>query len=260
MSTDDLRPAATVLLLQDDPEGLAVYMVRRHRLMGFAGDALVFPGGRIEAGDSALATDSRLCAAVPGIDASAAAYRVGAVRETFEEGGILLAREQGSGILPSGERAKALTGARAAIAAGSLPFADFLAREKLVLALDLLIPFAHWITPPIYAKRYDTMFFLAAAPAGQRAAHDGQESVDSQWITPARALAAGDSGAARVEFATRRNLEKLGRSASAESALAAARAGRIVTVLPVIEEGPRGVLARLPSDAGYGGTVFDFAR
>ncbi len=260
MSSGDLRPAATVLLLRDEPAGLEVYMVRRHRLMGFAGDALVFPGGRVDAADSLLASRPGLRAAVAGIDAPAMAFRVGALRETFEEGGILLAREQGTGVLLSGERAKALSGHRAAIAAGALPFAEFLARENLVLAPDLLVPFAHWITPPVYAKRYDTMFFLAAAPSGQRAVHDGQESVDSQWITPAHALAAGDAGTSRVEFATRRNLEKLGRSASVESAVAAARGARIVTVLPVIEEGPQGVIAHLPPDADYGGTVFDFAR
>jgi 8-oxo-dGTP pyrophosphatase MutT (NUDIX family) len=260
MDATEPRPAATVLLLRDDAAGLAVFMVRRHRAMGFAGDALVFPGGRIDEGDLSLASQAALCPAIPNHDSRAMAFRVGALRETFEEGGILLARDQATGRLVSGERAKELGAHRAAIAAGSLAFAALLAREKLELAPDLLVPFAHWITPPIYTRRYDTKFFLAAAPAGQLAAHDGLESVDSRWISPAQALAAAEDGSSRVEFATRRNLEKLGRAASVDKALAAARTSRIVTVLPVIEEGPHGVLAHLPAAADYGATVFDFAR
>jgi 8-oxo-dGTP pyrophosphatase MutT (NUDIX family) len=253
-----IRPAATVLLLRDASDGLEVFMVRRHHLMGFAGDALVFPGGRLDDGDAALAARADLCAPVAGEDLQARTFRVGALRETFEEGGILLARENGA--LIESARAQALGHERAAIAEGTVSFADMLTRENLVLAPDLLVPFAHWITPPVYPKRYDTMFFLAAVPPGQTGTHDGTESVDSVWITPAAALAAGDGGAARVEFATRRNLEKLGRSKRVAEALAAAACAPIVTVLPVIESTAEGRLARLPREADYGGTEFDFGR
>ena len=253
------RPASTVLLLRDGIEGLEVFMVRRYRLMGFAGDALVFPGGRLDEADSALASDPSHCAGAPDEDLSQAAFRVGALRETFEEGGILLAREEGSAALVGGARAKALGAERQAVAEGRFPFAALLARERLELAIDLLVPFAHWITPPVYPKRYDTMFYLAAAPANQEAAHDGQESVDSLWITPVQALAAGDAGTVRLEFATRRNLEKIGRSSRVEQAMAAARGARLVTVLPVIEDAPGGRIAHLPPEADYGGAVFDFA-
>lgn len=253
-----IRPAATVLLLRDGADGLEVFMVRRHHLMGFAGDAMVFPGGRIDDADGAVVADSAICPVLPGVTADAMAFRVGAVRETFEESGILLARDRHA--LIDGPRAAALEPERARIVGETSEFAAMLVRESLTLAADLLVPFAHWITPPIYTKRYDTMFFLAAAPSGQAATHDGTESVASLWVTPRQALAAGDNGQARVEFATRRNLEKLGRSPSVGAALAAATASPIVTVLPTIEEGPAGRTAILPVAAGYGGPAFDFAR
>lgn len=256
MTVVAIRPAATVLLLRDAAAGLEVFMVRRHHLMGFAGDALVFPGGRLDDSDAALAARVDLCASPAGLDPRAQSFRVGALRETFEESGVLVAREQGA--LISGDRAEALGGERAAIAGGALSFAAFLEREQLSLATDLLVPFAHWITPPVYSKRYDTMFFLTAVPPGQTGIHDGTESVGSVWITPAAALAAGANGSARVEFATRRNLEKLGRSRSVAAALAAAACASIVTVLPVIETTPEGRRARLPREADYGGTEFDF--
>ena len=258
MTVAAIRRAATVLLLRDGAAGLEVFMVRRHHLMGFAGDALVFPGGRIDPADADLAAATCLCPALPGVDAVAMSYRVGALRETFEESGVLLARDRNG--LIDGARVAALGKDRHDIAASAARFAEFLRREALVLAVDLLVPFAHWITPPIYTKRYDTMFFLAAAPAGQAAGHDGSESVDSCWITPQNALAAADSTSMRLEFPTRRNLEKLSLSTSAEGALAAARTGPIVTVLPEILDGPSGRTARLPTDAGYGGPLFDFSR
>lgn len=255
-----MRPAATVLLLRDDPGGLHVFMVRRHHAMGFAGDARVFPGGRIDESDIALAARHDLCPPVAGLDRHAMAFRVGALRETFEESGVLLARAGGAQALIGHDRAQALAGDRQAVCEDGGRFAALLVREGLVLAPDVLAPFAHWITPVIYPKRYDTMFFLAAAPYGQIAAHDGTESVDSLWVTPSGALSDGEKGRCKLEFATRRNLEKLGRHRTAEDALAAARGADIVTVVPLIEDGPQGRTARLPPEAGYGGAVFDFAR
>lgn len=243
----ETRPAATVLLLRDGGAGLEVFMGRRHPLTGFAGDALVFPGGRIDDADRAFARRG-VCVRVAGEDETATAFRVGALRETFEESGVLLARKNGR---PAG--------AACAPARGGRAFAEFLEGEGLVLATDLLVPFAHWITPEgLFPKRFDTMFFLAAAPAGQVAAHDGEELVDSCWIAPARALAG--EGGGRLEFVTRRNLEKLGRARTVVEALETARARRIVTVLPAIEDTPEGPRARLPVEAGYGGPLFDFSR
>lgn len=253
----ETRPAATVLLLRDGDAGLEVFMVRRHHLMGFAGDALVFPGGRIDEADRLLARRQDLCASVEEEDETALAFRAGALRETFEESGILLARKDGR--LTDAAHAARLGAARADVAGGALAFSDLLHAEGLVLAADLLTPFAHWITPEgIFPKRYDTRFFLAVAPAEQIAAHDGEELVDSCWIAPVRALA-GDGGG-KLEFVTRRTLEKLNGARTVAEALDTARASRIVTVLPVIEETPLGRRAYLPVEAGYGGPVFDFDR
>jgi hypothetical protein len=168
----------------------------------------------------------------------------------------LLARPQGATNLVSADRLAALEPARAKLLAEDLSFADILRAENLVLAADLLAPFAHWITPIVFPKRYDTHFFVAVAPADQIGAHDGNESVDSLWIAPLHAIAEADQGRAQVEFATRRNLEKIGRSRTATEAITAARASKIVTVQPELTRAPDGHRMRLPPEADYGGEHF----
>ena len=108
----------------------------------------------------------------------------------------------------------------------------------------------------VFPKRYDTMFFLAAAPHNHVGVHDGRESVDSLWISPKNAMDDADNGRCKLEFATRRNLEKLGRHGTTADALAAARAGTIVMVLPQVSETPQGRTVKIPIDAGYGGDMF----
>jgi hypothetical protein len=132
-----------------------------------------------------------------------------------------------------------------------------LGSEGLLPAPDLLVHFAHWITPATLSKRYNTHFFLAEAPAAHLAVHDGREAVRSIWITPARALAATALGDYKLVFATAKNLEKLGRSRSVGEAMAAARRAPVVTVQPTgsrLESGKR--LLRIPAEADYGGTDF----
>jgi hypothetical protein len=132
-----------------------------------------------------------------------------------------------------------------------------LGSEGLVPAQDLLVHFAHWITPSHQPKRYDTHFFLAEAPAEHLAVHDGREAVESIWVTPSQALADADSGRFKLVFATAKNLEKLGRSGSVHEALEAARAATVVTVQPkgTRLEGSRRLM-RIPEEAGYGGSEF----
>lgn len=137
------------------------------------------------------------------------------------------------------------------------PFGEFIIAENLELALDALTPFAHWITPPILPKRFDTHFYIVAAPSDQIAIHDGLESVDSVWINPARALAEADAGKYTLVFATRLNLQMLAQSPDAVSAMAAARVRRIVTVEPVAVKTERGYTMRIPIEAGYGAGVFE---
>jgi len=215
-----------VLLLRDGAAGLEVFMVVRHHEIDFASGALVFPGGRVEPADAVLA----------GGDA-AVAFRVAAIRETWEECGVLLAAP-GAPPLAEGD------------------FAAMLAARGLVPDAGGLAHFAHWITPLPIPKRFDTHFFLAAAPADQDAVHDGQEAVDSVWIRPADALDAAAAGARKVVFPTRMNLLKLGRHASVAEAFAAAQSRRVVTVMPQMRMTEAGRVLRIPAEADYGGEEF----
>lgn len=252
------RPAATVMLLRNGTAGLEVFMVVRHDAIDFASGAVVFPGGRIDPDDHAIAARPELCPAIAGLNATELALRVGAIRETFEESGILLARPRGSSSLVAGPRLREIDAAqRAPLCDQRVSFTDVLLAEDLVLAPDLLVAFAHWITPANQAKRYDTHFFLALAPSDQVGVHDGTESVDSLWISPPAALEGVRAGRYKMVFPTHMNLTKLGRAGTAEAALAAARAARVVTVEPVPLRTGNGVRQlRIPAEADYGGEVF----
>lgn len=242
------RPAATLLLLRDGGAGLEVLMTARHEEAGFAAGALVFPGGKVDPIDAALV---RYCPALPRLDEAALVLRIAAIRETFEECGILLAR--GGGSLLTAQLLAALRERHGSSDAG---FAALVAAARLELATDLLVPYAHWITPVDRPKRFDTHFFLAPAAHDQIAVHDGREAVEAVWMTPNAVLAGADAGRIKLVFATRMNLIKLGRSATVAEALAAAQLTPIVTVTPVIEKTSGGPFIHIPEAAGYGGTRF----
>jgi len=247
------RPASTVLLARDGAEGLEVLMVTRNVASDFASGALVFPGGRVDEADGGE-TMLACSRAVPGVDAAAMAFRVAAVRETFEEAHMLLARPKGEDRLLSAGEVAALERDLATRLGRTPHLADAVDTGEIELATDLLVPFAHWITPSGPPKRFDTLFFLAPAPADQVAAHDGREAVDAVWIAPAKAIAESEARRVTLVFATRMNLAKLGRSASVAEALAAARGASVVTVCPELVDGPEGKLLRIPAAAGYGVT------
>ena len=147
-------------------------------------------------------------------------FRIAAIRETFEESGILLARPKGSKALVDAKRAGEIEAAhRADLNDRKITFLQVLADNGMVLALDELVPYAHWITPEGMPKRFDTWFFLAAAPPDQLGAHDGKESTDSIWVSPREALEGGESGRFKLPFPTTRNLIKLGKQGSVKAAL-----------------------------------------
>jgi hypothetical protein len=127
----------------------------------------------------------------------------------------------------------------------------------LVLALDELVPYAHWITPEGMPKRFDTWFFLAAAPPEQVGAHDGRESTDSIWLSPREALAGSQSGRFKLAFPTTRNLIKLGKQPNVKAALDEAAGKPIVTVMPVIIRLDSRRQLRIPKEAGYDGELFE---
>jgi len=244
-------PSATILLVREDPGPLEVFMVQRHHQVDFASSALVFPGGKVDPGDRDPTVRAR-CLGADGLDDDALALRVAAVRETFEESGVLIARPRGGdGLVPAARAAAIEARWRGALNANETTIGAIAEAEDLVLALDALVPFAHWITPEFMPKRFDTHFYLVAVPRDQVAAHDGGESVDSLWIAPQRALEEAAAGRLSIIFPTRMQLAKLARAATVADALARARAARVVPVLPTVGRGAAGPVIRIPAEADY---------
>ncbi len=242
-------PSATILLLRGDHSALEVFMVVRHHQIDFASGALVFPGGKVDPQDDdpAFADFCDGASAVP----STRAIQVAAIREAYEECGVLLARAAGETRLIAGARLADLEQFRARINRGEISFKEFLRQQNVRLACDQLVPFAHWITPEMMPKRFDTHFFVADAPSDQVALHDGHESVDSVWISPTDALAGSASGRYTVIFPTLRQVEKLGHATSPADAVERARRSRIVTVMPWTEQRTDGQYLCIPTEAGY---------
>ena len=256
------RPASTILLLRDGTGAtggeIEVFMMVRHYEIDFNSGALVFPGGSVDKADQEIIARPELYSGGEGFDAVALSFRIAAIRETFEESGILLARPQGSKSLVDAKRAAQIeASSRAALSEGKTSFLKVLTDNEMALALDELMPYAHWITPGGMPKRFDTWFFLAAAPPEQVGAHDGKESTDSIWLSPREALAGGESGRFKLPFPTTRNLIKLGKQPNVAAALDASRDQPIVTVMPVMTKLNGGRQLRIPPEAGYDGELFE---
>ncbi len=263
-----VRPAATVVLVRDamepkgDGDALEVLMVRRNLQSDFVGGAYVFPGGAVDPVDGGSEAEA-VCQGRSDLEASALlglasgglAYWTAALRETFEEAGLLLAERPGGPPLLAGEpREEArLAAGRAAVNAGRLRFLDLCRNEGLRLTVGDVHYFAHWITPAGATRRYDTRFFVAAAPSGQEATHDAGETIADTWIAPRRALEGHRRGAFDLILPTVRTLQAISRFAtSAELLEAAADAARSVpTIEPRLVVDGTGVRIMLPGDEGY---------
>src|ERR1700759_4898204 len=236
------RDASTILLLRDSNaakvdgkshDEIEVFMMVRHYEIDFNSGALVFPGGSVDKNDKEIIARPELYAGGEGLDEAGLSFRIAAIRETFEESGILLARPKGAKALVDAKRAGEIEAAhRADLNEGKITFFKVLTDNGMLLALDQLVPYAHWITPEGMPKRFDTWFFLAAAPSDQLGAHDGKESTDSIWVSPREALAGGDSGRFKLPFPTTRNLIRLRKQARVGAALGGARGLDIVTGMP----------------------------
>ncbi|MEU3480211.1 NUDIX hydrolase [Streptomyces sp. NPDC033754] len=219
------RRAATVLLLRDGAAGPDVHMLRRRASMAFAGGAYAYPGGGVDPRDEqpvrwagpSLAVWAARLGFDEGDAAQAQAVVCAAVRETYEEAGVLLAGETADTVVDD------TTGEdwerdREALVARELSFADFLDRRGLVLRSDLLGAWARWITPEFEQRRYDTWFFVAALPAGQRTRNASTEADRTVWIRPAEAAAGYDRGELTMmppTISTLRTLEPYGTAAEA---------------------------------------------
>ncbi|MBI1392089.1 MAG: NUDIX hydrolase [Alphaproteobacteria bacterium] len=252
-STQPSVPAATILLLRDagpmERRHLEVVMVERHRDIGFAGGALVFPGGRIDPTDRS--PEWRSMASGLDSDALIAAGQIAAIREAFEEVGVILARRRGAEEFLDAEAATALADWRARSERDDAAFLEMATVEGLVLACDALSLFAHWVPPAGLHKRFDTLFFIAAAPVGQTICQDGFEATEAIWIRPAKAIEDGAAGRRKVIFPTARNLELLGLSAYTDEALIDARRRNIRRVQPRVLERDGVSYLTIPDDLGY---------
>lgn len=233
-----IRPASTVLLLRDDP--FQVLMVRRRRGGTFS-NALVFPGGVVEEADAEDAWLPHLAGA-DGLAPGARAARVGALRETYEEASILIARLADGSPVPPGPPDD------------GTPFRELVARRGAMLALDELHPFGHWVTPAIEPRRFDTTFFVCRAPEGQLARQDDGETVGFEWADPAVLLERAAAGERSLLFPTLMNLRRLAESTNSSDAIAAAEARPVVRVDPVSRRDGHRIILTIPEEAGYGVT------
>lgn len=255
------RLAATLLLIRDRAS-LEVLMVARHYQIDFASGALVFPGGKTSDDDQREEWADHVDGDARGADRTA---RISAIREAFEESGLLLARpadRRGEGApLVGPDVADRLGVHRSATDTGEMSFLDLIASNGLVLALDTLVHFGHWITPVMMPKRFDTHFYVAAAPDEQLASHDGRETTDALWLDPGEALEREARGEAIIIFPTRLNLRKLAGARNVSDALARFSRELVITVLPQVSSGPDGKPCLLiPEVAGYDQTMEPLER
>ncbi|MEZ4589215.1 MAG: NUDIX domain-containing protein [Gemmatimonadales bacterium] len=258
----ELRLASTVLLVRDRATPAApgdstieVFMARRHVETVFVGGAYVFPGGRVDPED---AIDPARCVGVDptsagqrlSLGAGALAHYVAAIRECFEEAGVLLAYDREGRLLDFADPAvdERFRVSRERLNAGAVSMAEIVEREDLRLATDRIEYWAHWITPLGEPRRYDTRFFIARAPGGQTAAHDEGELVNSAWVTPREAIERARRREWLIIFPTLMNLRALGRHPNVDEAIrwAASQPVPLTANLPRIFEG-RVVLPGHPS-------------
>jgi len=242
------RPAATVLVVREATDTLEVLVIRRHEKLAFMGGMWVFPGGSVCAADASAAALARIpsgsqtnCARLETLHGEPLAAReclaltVAACRETFEEIGVLLATDA-SGKPCDPDRAELLQERRRAIASQPELFADLLQAEDLFLRVERLVYWAHWITPSIVPRRFDTRFFLAPVPSDQRAVIDSTETVDHAWMSPAALVAAALTGDMPLSHPTLYNLMELDASlqqhGSLQGLLAAESQRNVVAILP----------------------------
>jgi 8-oxo-dGTP pyrophosphatase MutT (NUDIX family) len=244
------KPAATLLLLRDGEQGPEIFCVERNKASRFLGGALVFPGGKVDPQDddtAFLALSRGLPISRDGFaddDVHLRALAVAALRESLEEAAILPIAEGRA-------THEVLLSLRAELPA--ISFADMLARERLVMDLAALRPFARWVTPEAEARRYDTRFFICRAPEGQLGAHDDGETTASFWATPRGVLGRFERDEVKLAPPTHRCLELLCDAKDVDAALAASDGSDLRPICPLLvtqtdEDGTSTMALVLPGD------------
>lgn len=256
------RPAATVVLVRDGPSGVEVFMLQRDPAVKFGGGNFVFPGGVVEDSDRDPSVqqycadhDDAGASRRLGLERGGLAYWVAAVRECFEESGVLLAhdsRHRPLAMTGESDLAARVEAYQQALIDGETTLAEVCEQLGLQLATRRLHYLSHWITPAVIPKRFDTRFFVTAAPPGQRARHCEQETIDHRWISPEDALTAHRRGQFEMMFPTVKTLEQLSGYASAASLIeAVARRAEVPATQPRVIQGSGGTRIIMPGEPGY---------
>jgi 8-oxo-dGTP pyrophosphatase MutT (NUDIX family) len=256
-----VRDAATVLLVRDGVDGLEVFMLRRNLASVFVGGAHVFPGGAVDPPDRqpeveewCTGRSDAEASAVLGVASGGLAFWVAAIRESFEESGYLLAHGSDGEIVSLHDPvvAERFLAHRHAVDSGARSLLSVCEEEDLHLAVGGMSYFGHWITPEGAPRRYDTRFFLAAAPPDQTPVHDDREAIASFWIRPEEALDRHLAGDLAMLPPTVASLRALVPAATAADALAAAAAGLDVqTIQPRVVHDEGGVRVVMPGDPEF---------
>lgn len=223
-------------------------MVRRHIQSDFAPDVYVFPGGSVTTGDRQAEEWPGLCVLNAG-DPLGEGFHVAALRECFEEAGVLLARRDGAPLTLDASDLARFADYRAALQEKQLTMAELAERERLTFATDALTPWAHWITPEAMPKRFDTHFYLAEMPAAQEAAYDHLETTDGVWITPEAASAGYERGDFPLVFAQIHQLRELHGLGSFGEAHVRFAGHAPRTIMPRVVERNGAMVILLPDEA-----------
>jgi 8-oxo-dGTP pyrophosphatase MutT (NUDIX family) len=251
------RIASAVMLLRDAPkgQGIEVFMVRRVIQSDFMPDVYVFPGGSVSADDRAAELAENVCTPVAptiadpeGRTLLGSGIRAAAIRELFEEAGVLLAYRTGQILAINEEDVTHFDAYRQVFHQRKGSLVEMAHAENLMLATDRLGYFAHWITPEGMPKRFDTHFFLATVPAEQQAAHDRLETSEGVWVSPADALERSKRGEFPLVFATIHQLRDLAAFTSVKEALESTARQYVTTHLPVLVREDGVVRVYLPED------------
>jgi 8-oxo-dGTP pyrophosphatase MutT (NUDIX family) len=234
-------------------------MVRRHVRSEFAPDVFVFPGGSVDAADRDQALGPYLGGPLGAGDEEESSQAhwlplyACAIRELFEEAGVLLARQEDREPLQlRGEEEQRFADYRRRLQSGSLSLLDLARWERLQLDASCLVPFSHWITPEFFPRRFDTWFFVARLPEGQTPLHDALETTESAWISPAEALRRFREGSFPLVFATQRHLERMATFASVEEMIAATGPNDLQPVMPRPVQHGSETIFLVPGDEAYG--------
>jgi len=233
-------------------------MVRRHVRSEFAADVFVFPGGKVDPGDAdqrlspyVKSTPAPQCPDLPD-EGRWRGLEMAAIRELFEEAGVLLAHTDERDIVSlHGEAQKRFETHRARIHSGEMTMLDLAVREGLCFAADHLHPFSHWVTPPEFPRRFDTWFFVADLPERQEPLHDQQETTDGVWIAPDRALQLYREGKFPLVFATEKHLERMAQFGTVQEMLTVTTSRDLELVMPRAVQTKEGAIYLIPGDPGY---------